>query len=352
MKDALRVGEPLPEREARNPQGVGACAQGLKGAASPAASLTDQGRGSEWSQSCAQLLRQEETTPTCCRQPDSCRQILRGCPGFEATHIQQGPATHHERRAGTNHGIQPLTHRFDPAVETLLVREQPALEPQVADHGVGVHVGLRGLHQADCGVCKTADRTAEKRLHRHHIGIEYGEKLALQLRQHMVEVPRFGMVVLEALPVTTAESSAERLQLRTTHVIKQPNNNTGIGHGSATPKTAFHHRKGLTAGGDQNIHPGSRETGHTPVHRGPGSAGHLGNQGEQQQQQPVGEKPELSGKHQTTEPCDPGAGEIERFTNSPMQIAERQERRQEHCPGNSVQLLACGDRAGGGQVRC
>ena len=168
----------------------------------------------------------------------------------------------------------------------------------------------------------------------------------------MVEVPRLGMVVPRALPVTTAESSAERLQLRTTRVIQQPNSNTGVGHGSATPKTAFHHRKGFTAGGDQNIHPGSRGTGHTPGHCGPGSAGSLGNQAEQQQQQPVGEKPELSAKHQTTEPCDPGAGEVERVTDSPMQIAERQQRRQEHSPGNSVQLLACGDGAGGGQVRC
>ena len=87
MQDALQVGDPLQRVEAGDGEGIDAGAQGLEGAAGPAAALAGHRRDRQWGQAGAQLGVEVEVAVAGGGEADAGGQVFGGGARLEAAHL-------------------------------------------------------------------------------------------------------------------------------------------------------------------------------------------------------------------------------------------------------------------------
>lgn len=212
---------------------------------------------------------------------------------FRSPHLLQGVAPHHEGSAGADHRIEVLAGGLDPAVEALLIRQQPALQAQVAHHRIGIHVALGGLHEPHGRITEQAGRAAQEGPQRHDIGIEHRHQIALAVAQSVVEVARLGMGVVLPGEIAAAEALAELRQLLPAGIVQQPDRQVRVVHRQTAPQAALHQLGRFTAAGHQHIdrrrwHRDGARRGHGP----------LGQQGEPQLQEEAGQQHQFGRQRQ------------------------------------------------------
>ena len=268
VQRSLQIGQPLAPAQPPQPQRPLAQPQGLQGAGGPALPLAHEIEHGFSRQAGAELLAQVAELPAPGRQGHAGNQVFRDGLLHKAADLVEGRAAHHKAGAGAHHRPPGAAHRLDPAVEALLIRQQPALQAKVAHHRIGIETVLGRLHQRHLGLQQQTDGALEKVLLGHEIGIEHRHQLPLAQGQAGVEIAGLGMEPLGSVVVAAAVGRGQGSHLRPVDVIQHPEGAVLVVQAAAAQQAPLQHRQRFAAGGNQHIHPGSPAAG-LPAGLGP-----------------------------------------------------------------------------------
>ena len=115
------------------------------------------------------------------------------------------------------------------------------LQLQVAQHRIGVHEALGGLHQGHGRIQQQADGAIEEVALGHEVGVEYGHQVAAPQGQAGVEVAGLGMQPLGPVVVAAAVGSGERCHLWQAPIVQYPDGAVWIVEAGAAQQAALQH---------------------------------------------------------------------------------------------------------------
>ncbi|MEX0972999.1 MAG: hypothetical protein WDZ46_07045 [Solirubrobacterales bacterium] len=168
--------------------------------------------------------------------------------GRDAADLEQGTAPQHGRRAAPVGGSVAILAGADDAVEERLL---VAPDDVVLDRVVVEEV-VRALHQGDFLVVEVADQGVERVGHRHVVGVEHQDQLAVGAGQGGVDVARLGVRVVGPGQVAGAGQLSQLGHLRPAAVVEQVGR-VRIGQGAAAGQGRRDDLEGLVVGADVDV---------------------------------------------------------------------------------------------------
>ena len=165
-------------------------------------------------------------------------------------------AAQHGARAAEEGRVPEVVAGLDHVVEEGLLGSDPALQVQVALEGVGVEEVLGGLDERDTRVLEESDRLAQEAPHRHVIGVEDRDQVAMGPRQRVVEVAGLGVRVVGARQVEAAQLARQGFEGLTAAVVEEEHLLARVVDGERPDQRAPHDRERLVIRGDEDVHAG------------------------------------------------------------------------------------------------
>ncbi|HWO15904.1 MAG TPA: hypothetical protein VNM89_04240 [Solirubrobacterales bacterium] len=161
---------------------------------------------------------------------------------------EQRLAADQRRRAAPESGAVAVFAGADDAVEQRLL----VPSHRVVLRRVVVEEVMRALHQAHPLVVEVADQRVEGVGHRHVVGVEHEDEVAVGARQRRVDVSRLGVGVVGPGQVARAGRLRQFRHLLAAPVVEQPGR-VRIGEGAAAGQGRGNHFDRLVVGADVDV---------------------------------------------------------------------------------------------------
>ena len=186
--------------------------------------------------------------PAIAQQPDRGVEVLGDRLGGDAADLEQRVAVDQRRRAAPVGGAVAVLAGADDAVEERLL----VAADRVVLGRVVVEEVVRGLDHGHALVVEVADQGVERVGHRHVVGIEDEDQVALGPRQRRVEVAGLGVGVVGADQVAGPGQPRYLLHLGPAAVVEQIGR-VRVGQRPAAGQGRHHHLGRLVVGADVDV---------------------------------------------------------------------------------------------------